>query len=58
MSCRPVEKVIKNPPYKLTVEDSKLDDNSIVEISAIRMEELRIMKGDVVIVRGKFSFPT
>ena len=53
-----MEKVIKNPPYKLTVEDSKLDDNSIVEISAIRMEELRIMKGDVVIVRGKFSFPT
>ena len=45
----------KKAPNKLQVEDSKQDDNSIVEMTAAKMDELKIFKGDTVILRGKFA---
>ena len=34
----------KNAPYKLTVEDTQNDDNTIVEMTEKRMEELKLMR--------------
>jgi formylmethanofuran dehydrogenase subunit D len=45
----------KKNPSKLTVEDSKDDDNTIVLITEKRMEELNIMKGDQVLLKGKLA---
>lgn len=42
----------KKAPHKLTVEDSKQDDNSIVEMTQAKMDELKIFKGDTVMIRG------
>jgi transitional endoplasmic reticulum ATPase len=36
----------------LTVEDAKNDDNSIVEMSQAKMDELKIFKGDTVMIKG------
>jgi len=43
----------KKAPNKLQVEDSKQDDNSVVEMTQAKMDELKIFKGDTVILRGK-----
>ena len=43
----------KKAPHKLQVEDSKQDDNSIVEMTQAKMDELKIFKGDAVILKGK-----
>ena len=43
----------KKAPNKLQVEDSTQDDNSIVELTQAKMDELKIFKGDAVILRGK-----
>jgi len=43
----------KKAPNKLTVEDSKNDDNTIIEITERKMEELNLMRGDQVLLRGK-----
>jgi len=43
----------KKAPHKLQVEESKQDDNSIVEMTAAKMDELKIFKGDAVILKGK-----
>jgi CRISPR/Cas system-associated protein endoribonuclease Cas2 len=43
----------KNAPYKLTVEDTQNDDNTIVEMTEKRMEELKLMRGDQVLIKGK-----
>lgn len=50
----------KKAPNKLQVEDSTQDDNSIVELTQAKMDELKIFKGDAVILRGKYTyrFPT
>ena len=45
----------KKAPHKLQVEDSKQDDNSIVEMTQAKMDELKIFKGDAVILKGKWS---
>ena len=45
----------KKAPHKLQVEDSKQDDNSIVEMTQAKMDELKIFKGDAVILRGKWA---
>ena len=37
----------------MQVEDSKLDDNSVVEMTQAKMDELKIFKGDTVILKGK-----
>ena len=43
----------KKAPHKLTCEDSKQDDNSIVEMTQAKMDELKIFKGDTVLLKGK-----
>ena len=43
----------KKAPNKLQVEDSTQDDNSIIELTQAKMDELKIFKGDAVILRGK-----
>ena len=43
----------KKAPHKLQVEDSKIDDNSVVEMTQSKMDELKIFKGDTVILKGK-----
>jgi len=45
----------KKAPHKLQVEDSKQDDNSIVEMTQAKMDELKIFRGDAVILKGKQS---
>jgi len=42
----------KKSPSRLMVEEAKTDDNSIVEMTQAKMEELKIYKGDTVILRG------
>ena len=39
--------------HKLTCDDSKNDDNTIVELTEKKMEELKLMRGDQVLLRGK-----
>lgn len=43
----------KKAPHKLQVEESKQDDNSVVEMTQAKMDELKIFKGDAVILKGK-----
>ena len=45
----------KKAPNKLQVEDSKTDDNSICEMTQAKMDELKIFKGDCVILKGKYT---
>jgi len=51
VSCAILEK--KKAPHKLMVEESKQDDNSVVELTQKKMDELKIMKGDTVLLKGK-----
>jgi transitional endoplasmic reticulum ATPase len=37
------------------VEDAKNDDNSVVEMTQAKMDELKIFKGDTVLLKGKCS---
>ena len=43
----------KKQPWKLNVEDSKNDDNTIIEMTEKKMEELNILRGDPVLLKGK-----
>ena len=43
----------KKAPNKLTVEESKNNDNTIIEMTEKRMEELGILRGDQVLLKGK-----
>jgi len=43
----------KKAPHKLMVEESKQDDNSVVEMTQAKMDELKIFKGDTVLLKGK-----
>lgn len=43
----------KKAPNKLTVEEAKNDDNSIIEMTQAKMDELKIFKGDTVLIKGK-----
>ena len=36
----------------MTVEDAKNDDNSIIEMTQAKMDELKIFKGDTVLIKG------
>lgn len=46
----------KKAPHKLQAEDSKQDDNSVVEMTQAKMDELKIFKGDAVILKGMLLF--
>lgn len=37
----------------LTVEEAKSDDNSVIEMTQAKMDELKIFKGDTVLLKGK-----
>ena len=43
----------KRGPNRLIVEESTNDDNSIAMMSQAKMNELNIMRGDTVLIRGK-----
>ena len=43
----------KKAPNKLQVEDSPQDDNSVIELTQAKMDELKIFRGDAVILKGK-----
>jgi transitional endoplasmic reticulum ATPase len=43
----------KKAPHKLSVEEAKNDDNSIIEMTQAKMDELKIFKGDTVLIKGK-----
>ena len=43
----------KKAPHNLTVEEAKNDDNSVVEMTQAKMDELKIFKGDTVLLKGK-----
>lgn len=43
----------KKAPHKLIVEESTKDDNSIIMITPAKMEELKIFRGDTVLLKGK-----
>lgn len=45
----------KKAPHKLTVEEAKNDDNSVIEMTQAKMDELKIFKGDTVLIKGKFN---
>jgi len=44
----------KKSPNRLMVEEAKTDDNSVVEMTQAKMDELKIYKGDTVILKGIF----
>ena len=46
----------KKAPNRLLVEEAKTDDNSIVEMAQAKMDELKIYKGDTVLLRGSREF--
>jgi transitional endoplasmic reticulum ATPase len=43
----------KKKPNKLMIDDSTKDDNSIVYMSQSKLNELKIFKGDPVLIKGK-----
>lgn len=43
----------KKAPHKLMVEEATNDDNSVIMITAAKMEELKVFKGDTVLLKGK-----
>lgn len=45
----------KKAPHKLTVEEAKNDDNSIIEMTQAKMDELKIFKGDTVLIKGMLT---
>jgi transitional endoplasmic reticulum ATPase len=43
----------KKAPHKLMVEETKQDDNTVVEMTEKKMEELKLFNGDTVLLKGK-----
>lgn len=43
----------KEKPNRLLVEEAVNDDNSVVAMSQEKMDELRLFKGDTVLLKGK-----
>ena len=43
----------KKAPNRLVVDDATNDDNSVVTLSAAKMEELQLFRGDTVLLKGK-----
>lgn len=48
----------KKAPNRLVVDDSTSDDNSVIHLSSEKMEELKIFKGDTVLIKGKKGHDT
>jgi transitional endoplasmic reticulum ATPase len=43
----------KKAPNRLIVDDALNDDNSVVCLSPAKMEELKLFRGDTVLLKGK-----
>ena len=43
----------KRSPNRLIVDEATNDDNSVVALSAAKMEELQLFRGDTVLIKGK-----
>ena len=43
----------KRGPNKLIVEEATNDDNSVAVLSQAKMNELNIMRGDTILIKGK-----
>lgn len=43
----------KKAPHKLMVEETKQDDNTVVEMTQKKMDELKLFNGDTVMLKGK-----
>lgn len=43
----------KDRPNRLIVEEATNDDNSVVSLSQAKMDELRLFRGDTVLLKGK-----
>jgi len=43
----------KTKPNRLIVDDSTQDDNSVVQVSPAKLDELQLFRGDTVLLRGK-----
>lgn len=43
----------KKAPHRLMAEEARNDDNSVVQMSQAKMDELKIFKGETVILKGK-----
>ena len=48
----------KRSPNRLVVDEATNDDNSVVALSAAKMEELELFRGDTVEIKGKKSKET
>ena len=48
----------KKAPNRLTVDEARNDDNSVVSLSATKMEELQLFRGDTVLLKGKKGHDT
>jgi transitional endoplasmic reticulum ATPase len=48
----------KKAPNRLVVDDALNDDNSVVCLSAAKMEELQLFRGDTVLLKGKKGHDT
>jgi len=43
----------KSKPNRLIVDDSTQDDNSVVQVSPAKLDELQLFRGDTVLLRGR-----
>ena len=43
----------KKAPHKLMVEETGQDDNSVVEMTQAKLDELKLYSGDTVMLKGK-----
>ena len=43
----------KKAPHKLMVEETGQDDNSVVEMTQAKLDELKLYSGDTVLLKGK-----
>lgn len=48
----------KKAPNRLIVDEARNDDNSVVCLSAAKMEELQLFRGDTVLLKGKKGHDT
>ena len=48
----------KKAPNRLIVDEARNDDNSVVSLSAAKMEELQLFRGDTVLLKGKKGHDT
>lgn len=48
----------KRSPNRLLVDEAQNDDNSVIALSAAKMEELELFRGDTVTIKGKKGHET